>query len=287
MAYRLKPGKPMSTDLSRTVRRQVKKALDELGDASEPLEGLHEVRKRIKKVRAMLRLVRDGLGHDYRKYNRRLREVAHRLSVPRDAEASLEMLTSVRRHYPQLLTETMERSVRHGLAPKKRGAAARIRPGELRRTLLAAASHLPRAVRRSSTPSVVSDGMSDSYRRARRAMRKAQEAPEDLRFHAWRRRVKDHWYQVRLFEAVHPQARRRSRMLKRLEKELGDEHNLVLLRTTLLESPSTFGDERVIAIVLGCIEKYQATLRRSALRLGERLFREQSLGFGKWLEAMR
>ena len=46
----------------------------------------------------------------------------------------------------------------------------------------------------------------------------------------------------------------------------------IILITTLLHTPSAFGDERATAIVLGCIAKYQATLRKRALKLGRRLF---------------
>jgi hypothetical protein len=49
---------------------------------------------------------------------------------------------------------------------------------------------------------------------------------------------------------------------------LGDDHNLVLLRTTILDAPGRYGDECATAVVLGCVEKYHATLRRRALKAG-------------------
>ena len=127
-------------------------------------------------------------------------------------------------------------------------------------------------VRRAADSAAIDAGLASGYSRARQALRSVKRAPEDLSFHAWRRRVKDHWYHLRLVEAVHPATRARIRLLKRLEKWLGDDHNLVMLRATLLEAPSRFGDERAMAIVLGCLEKYEATLRKQALEMGERLF---------------
>ena len=91
-------------------------------------------------------------------------------------------------------------------------------------------------------------------------------------FHAWRRRVKDHAYHVRLFESLHPTPRARARNLKRLETWLGDDHNLALLRAAILGVPDTFGEARTTALVLGCIVKAQASLRQKALTLGRRLF---------------
>jgi hypothetical protein len=131
---------------------------------------------------------------------------------------------------------------------------------------------LPPRLHQAAHRAAIRAGLMGGYRDARDAMRCVQASPGDLNFHAWRRRVKDHWYHMRLLDAVQPGTRPRARQLKRLETWLGDDHNLVLLRTTVVESPSRFGDERTTAIILGCTEKYQATLRRRALKAGLRLF---------------
>jgi hypothetical protein len=96
--------------------------------------------------------------------------------------------------------------------------------------------------------------------------------PENRPFHTWRRRVKDHWYHMRLLEALTGRAQVRTRRLKQLETWLGDDHNLVMLRATILEAPARFGDERMTAVVLGCAAKYETTLRRRALKSGRQLF---------------
>jgi hypothetical protein len=123
--------------------------------------------------------------------------------------------------------------------------------------------------------------MTRGYRRARKAMVRVQRNPEDAGFHAWRRRVKDHWYQVRLLEGLTPAAHARARRLKRLETLLGNDHNLVLLRTTILNTRARFGRDRATVLVLGCIATYQATLRGRALRLGHRLFSRRPKVFRK------
>ena len=146
---------------------------------------------------------------------------------------------------------------------------------------------MPRRVRRAADPAVVRSGVIQGYSRARKAMRSVKTTPEDAGFHAWRRHVKDHWYHVRLLEGVHPPVGTRVRLLNRLERWLGADHNLVLLRATLLSAPSTFGDERATAVVLGCIEKYQAALRRRALNLGGRLFAFKPRAFGKSIQPAR
>jgi CHAD domain-containing protein len=272
MAYRLKAGHSAGKQLARIVRKEFEHAVGEMGDAEGRTEAVHDVRKRVKKIRAVLRLLRSPLGRDYRIHSRRLRTVAHRLSALRDADAAIEVMASVRRHYPALVTRTMFDAVRRGLTPRERGAVSRLRPTQIRRELRRSVAAVSRSVRRAADAAAIDAGLARGYSRARQALRCVKRAPEDLGFHAWRRRVKDHWYHLRLVEAVHPAARARVRLLQRLEKWLGDDHNLVLLRATLLEAPSRFGDEHATAIVLGCLEKYEATLRKRALKLGERLF---------------
>jgi CHAD domain-containing protein len=273
MAFRLKTGRSPRKQFARIVRKELERAADEMQQATHQIDAVHSARKRVKKIRAILHLLRSSLGPAYRTYNGQLRTVAHQLSAPRDADAALETMRAVHAHYPRLVTRALFNTVRQGLTPKHRGAARRLNPTRLQRELRHAAKALPRRVRRAANPPTIEAGITQGYSRARRAMGDVKATPEDVCFHAWRRRVKDHWYQVRLLEAVHPRVRLRIRRLKQLEQWLGNDHNLVLLRATLLDEPSAFGDERHIAILLGCVEKYQATLRKRALRLGERLFK--------------
>src|SRR6266567_8833517 len=70
MAYRLERDESVPQALRRIAREQLASAADELGKrGSKRAEGIHEARKSIKKVRAVLRLVRQELGNTYRKEN--------------------------------------------------------------------------------------------------------------------------------------------------------------------------------------------------------------------------
>ena len=104
---------------------------------------------------------------------------------------------------------------------------------------------------------------------------------EDVRFHEWRRRVKNHWYQMRLVEGINGKAHRRVRRLKQLQEWLGDDHNLVVLRSAILEAPHQFGQARAVAAILGCIEAHLAALRRRAVRRGGQLFARKPASFRK------
>jgi hypothetical protein len=64
----------------------------------------------------------------------------------------------------------------------------------------------------------------------------------------------------------------------------GDDHNLVVLRATILEAPARFGDERMTAGVLGCMAKYQTTLRRRALKCEDQLFASTPTAFSAQID---
>jgi CHAD domain-containing protein len=291
MAYRLRPGKQARKQLSRIVAKELGRVADALRRSPPPDEAVHDARKRVKKIRAILRLLRSSLGTDYRRHNDRLRAVAHQLSAIRDADALIEMMNHVRRHYPTIVTPAVFAAVRQGLRSKKRGTKARShsdrRWPRLLREVKRSARALPPRIRETTRVAAIRRGLLRGYRDARDTMRAVQADPADLAFHAWRRRVKDHWYHIRLLDSVQPSTRARARQLKRLETWLGDDHNLVLLRTTILEAPSRFGDERTTAIVLGCMEKYQATLRRRAATSGKALFTRKPRLFARSLAKMR
>jgi CHAD domain-containing protein len=104
---------------------------------------------------------------------------------------------------------------------------------------------------------------------------------DDALFHAWRRRVKDHWYQMRLLDGLHRRASSRVKRLGQLQDWLGDDHNLVLLRAALLAQPHQFGAARGVAAILGCIDKRLSTLRERSVRRGRRLFARKPSSFQK------
>jgi hypothetical protein len=290
VAYRLKKGKSAPKAVSRVVIQEFEKALSEMGGNAESnqAEVVHEARKHIKKIRAVLRMFQKDLGKDYDRQNGRLRTVAHQLSSLRDADASVETMESVRARYPRLVNASILAGVQRGLQSRRRATAARVDPEHLvprvERTLKQSAKEMPKRIQQVGGRAAMSAGIIRGYRRARKALARVHATPDDRLFHVWRRRLKDHWYHVRLLEGLNGRAAIRVRTLNRLETWLGDDHNLVLLRRTILKNPARFGDEKATALVLGCVAKFQASLRRRALRLGDRAFAQKPRLFRKSVE---
>jgi CHAD domain-containing protein len=247
---------------------------------------VHEVRKHVKKVRAVLRLLEASLGKAYHSLNGGLRRASRRLSVLRDADASLETLEKLRVRYPRVLTASIIRSLDRALKADKQRAQSRVPrllPGVVR-TLTRSTRTVPRRIRKAAGRDAMRAGMRRAYRRAREAMTLALEQNDDEGLHRWRRRVKDHWYHMRLLKGVNGRISARVRGLKQLETWLGDHHNLVVLHRQILNAPARFGDQRTVAAVLGCIEERRLVLQRRACERGSRLFAARPARFRRQID---
>jgi hypothetical protein len=100
-------------------------------------------------------------------------------------------------------------------------------------------------------------------------MQKWREHGRSETFHAWRKRVKTVWYVMRLLQG-RIRLGRQVADLKRLETWLGEDHYLTVLRTRILSADGAASAVRLKALV----EREQNALRRKALSLGSRRFRQ-------------
>jgi hypothetical protein len=222
----------------------------------------------------VLRLLHDALGSDYDTHNAALRDVAHGISRLRDADALRETFDALHARYAHVIAPEVARRIDAELdAEARRRAESSLR---LRRaathTLASGRDEVIEAVTRAAGRHAVRDGLERSYRRARMAVpvNGVDAGPAEL--HLWRRRVKDVWYQVRLFDHIASDARALARTLKKLEKTLGDDHNLTCLRDAIAAGPERYGDAADVAVVLGCIAERQRALRERAFRIGPPMF---------------
>jgi CHAD domain-containing protein len=115
-----------------------------------------------------------------------------------------------------------------------------------------------------------------TYRQSRKAMDRARKHPRSENFHEWRKRAKDHWYHVRLFENLWPQEiQDYEKKLKELEEYLGEDHNLVVLQERVLSTPSFYGREKDIQLFEALVDKYQKKLRDDAFAVGAEIYKDK------------
>lgn len=281
MAFRLK-HRAIARELRRLVRNELDAAIKRL-EAVTGEPDIHRVRKSIKKVRAIVKLLRAPLGSSYATENARLRAAGVALAPLRDADAMLQTVEALCERYPNALVPALKEDISHELQRRRRDVRRRSRAmtGQALRKLELSRETLPGRIADAGEWPSVRSGLVRVYKRSRSTLADLKVQSSPVAFHAWRRRVKEHWYHVRLFEAQRSEPRARARRLKELESALGDAHNLALLGKILREKPDRFGGGRTTAIMLGYIEKRQRALRRQALMVGHRMFASKPKKFGK------
>jgi CHAD domain-containing protein len=285
MAYRLEPGESVREGLRRIAREELARAGAGLLEATarERDGAIHEARKSIKKVRAILRLMRGELGRAFGIENRRLRDVGRRLSVYRDGAVMIETLDRLAGFRPDERSAAELAAIRRGLVRNQRrqrlGDAMTSAIDRAARELLAVEARIDRWRLVMDGPVALAPGMDTAYRGGRARLADARRHARPELCHEWRKRVKDHWYHLRLLESRwNPAIRARERSLKELETWLGEHHNLEVLAARLeadRRKPREAGRCREL------IGEMQRGLRAKALELGERLYREPPAEFAK------
>ncbi len=279
MAYHLKRGEAVPEGIRRVVRDELESASGLLGKANgrNRDEAVHEARKSVKKVRAVLRLMSGELGPVAADENRRLRNLAGKLSALRDTAVMVETFDGLRPHLGADLDAAMLDGIHARLLKAKQQATSGALKGESLKkmgdALKQAAKRVNKWPLRRDGFTAIAPGLGKTFRRGRKALDTAREDPEPANYHEWRKRVKDHWYHIRLLEDAWTDVLPAyEKSLKDLETWLGDDHNLVVLRDQLVAWGDAAGDAKQIGKVLDGIDRRQKELRDSAVSLGERIY---------------
>src|SRR5437016_4857690 len=121
MAYHLVLGESVPENIKRIAREQIEDAIGQLRvkNRAKRDEAIHEARKNVKKVRAVMRLVRSELGDAYSPQNNRLREAGQKLSQLRDAGALIGAFDQIKDRYRKRLGRKAVTAIRLGLLDRK------------------------------------------------------------------------------------------------------------------------------------------------------------------------
>jgi CHAD domain-containing protein len=282
MAFRLKLNEPVDKGFRRIGLEQITRAERQLeGATSGSATAIHETRKSLKRVRALLRLFRTGLGETtFRQENARFRDIGAMLSPARDSQVLIQTA---------LKLETLPGQVSNaGLAAFKKmlqedGAENPTVPddviAEALEKLLKSAKGFRRLKVGDGGFDIVEGGLKRSYGKALKNFNAAYASPHDEAFHDWRKTVQQHWRHMALVSRAWPEHFAcRVAAARALSQLLGDDHDLAMLRVHL----STLPPARLPAMHVSEIERLvtarQQELRAEAAPRGKQLFVEGAKG---------
>lgn len=278
-AYRWSPSAEPADELRRLARAQVDRAVGEL-DLDDRDVAVHQIRKRCKKLRALLRLVRPVAGELYAAENPTIRDLARTLSDVRDDTVANETFGRLVDHGHDLLEPDAVLAVREGLTPEAVDVADREAALEhAREQLVALLTRIEVDWTLASDVAgadAVVDGFVRSYARGRSELADTLDAPTTDALHDWRKRVKDHGHHCRLLRLVWPPVLTlRAEVLNDLGDLLGEDHDLAILRDRLHADPDRYGGEVAVAATSALIARRRTERQEAAVTLGRRIYADR------------
>lgn len=295
MKYEVKVHGRIGSRLQRVAESELAAAIAQLEaiGRNDVVHATHETRKHLKKLRALLSLLRSALGAAAAKpAATALRDAGRCLRSLRDAHVLVRALDVLRQrscetrhpaiiaHARRLLVAAEQRAharcLRDGTAPEViatlREVLKNLREWELSAFRWKDAR---RAIRR-------------SYRRARQAHHAVVRQPTDTRLHTWRKRLKELLYHARLLRPADPAFMDLLiQELKVLTEFLGDDRDLALLRAVLRRHRARLQRPRQFTALIGMLDLRCRELRRAALDLGAHLLAESPAAFARELDGRR
>ncbi|KAA5542570.1 CHAD domain-containing protein [Roseiconus nitratireducens] len=279
MAFRIKRGESSQDALRRIACEQIDKGIAEVDDDELNVhDTVHQVRKRCKKLRGLLRLFRPSLGKIYDQENVTFRDAARSLSAIRDAASVLGTYDGLLDHYASQVHRPAFASIRRTLTSQLR----ELDEQETEQRLKAFRAIFVETRQRAASWKLddhgfqaIRGGLKKTYGRARDRLDDVRDDPTVEQLHQLRKRCKYHWYHIRLLKPVWPaMLSRHASQLSDLADLLGDDHDLAIFRGMVSSDPETFGSAEDIQALNGLIDQRRKRLQRQAIPLAGRLLAE-------------
>jgi CHAD domain-containing protein len=250
-------------------------------------EAVHEVRKALKRWRALLRLLARPLGEQADQMRAEARELMRALSGARDAQSALDALADLRKADVPFSETSMKTIVGRMTAVRdaaEKMAFSKEMRDRLSRYLDFATLSLERWPLNAINFDAVADGLIATYRRARQLVPENWVETDAEHLHDLRRRVVEHGHQMGLIEPLWPRLGKVwAEEAQRLRNRLGACQDLaVLANLTAPHQPLARWRSRLAPV----IEERRAAHLKTAARLAGRLFAEKPKAFRRRVAAL-
>ena len=270
MPFCLRSTESIADGLRRLAREELSSISRHLDGAAPPRDdAIHEIRKSVKKTRAILQVVGADNGRGLAKSAKHLHAISRRLSALRDADVMLETLRTLRIKDRGILNGRCFARVHRRLSSHKKSAMKAARRKGTWRRVGQSIRKIRQDVKHWKPKHPQFGSLAASIRlaheRGRTAMARARKGQQAADFHEWRKQIKALWYELRLVEGSGPRIRRDVTALHRAEAWLGNEHDVVVLCDELSKEVPQ-GDSRIDLDRVRLVgDRYQCELRTKAL----------------------
>jgi CHAD domain-containing protein len=277
MSYRFRLSERIGDGVRRIGLEQIEIAKAKLTSREDAATAIHDTRRCLKRLRALLRLIQPGLDEGaFRREAGRLSGIGKLLAGARDLDVMRQTLTKLDGKFGEMPSGTAQR-LDEVLARKARLNHKTRANG--RREALQRLAQSQRFFAGKAMGAVELDhaleGLGYAYRKARKAFRHAYADPSDEAFHALRKRVQLHWRHMALLSRGWPEAlSARASEAKELSRLLGEDHDYSILLELAKQPDAGALEAGDLAALRAVCTACQTELRAAAKPRGERLLAE-------------
>ncbi len=237
----LKNRESADEDIKRILDEQIDNAISRLetGFDDDFDESIHEARKCVKRIRAVLRLIRDDIGSDkYRKENFFFRDINRNMSDIRSITVNIETLAKLDSDdsldYKTLIGHFtgLKQKIIYKLCVEEN------RQAETLEMLRRGRKRTGRILIKNKDFEILFLGLIRVFNQCLRSMNMAKNDPTAINLHEFRKKVKYLYYQSQVLEPVLPEkAVSVTPKLDKLADYLGEDHDLAELGDSLRGNP--------------------------------------------------
>ncbi len=291
MAYRFETGEDVGAGFRRIADEQFAKILRRFKMDREGETTIHEARKSLKRLKALLKLVRQGLGKkDYRREYDTIRDAGRLLSGARDFEVMPATLASLKAASGDL-DKVGAGQVAAAIARAKRDFE---QTWDRDKAIDAAVGELKASAKRFATVAldddfeVLAKGAGKCLSVLRAQGEHALSTGHDEDFHEWRKSAQLHWRHLRLLSPVWPELiAARIDVTRSLADVLGYDHDLAVLAKFAETVPENRLDKARRAGLETSVKQRQEALRDEARAYAGLLIIDEPARFSRQLMAYR
>ncbi len=293
-SLQLGESEPLGVGVKRVTMEQLERAAMGFVDGTDGVGvAVHESRKSIKRVRAMLRLIKGELSRRVFDFeNSSLRDTGRLLAEIRSGQGTLNAVLSIQDLYGDLLAEgtfsemVQRLTVRRDLTELK-AVEDPVLIGRVVRSLERAYHRYGSWPTDPDARDVYGMGIRDSYRaiepglghtytRGRHTMAAAYMRSGPGQFHEWRKKVKDLRHQMEFLAPLWPEVVVGTAMtLDRLGNILGEDNDLAELVSVLAGRPDLCPNPRERSLFRALAAQRRSELQTAAEILGRRVYAER------------
>ena len=287
MTYRLQAHESVPKGIKRIATEQIEKAIDELTAIDElgVDEAVHQARKRLKKTRAVIRLVRDRLGKkNYKQENTRFRDLGRSLANLRDSNVLIETLDNLTAHFADTIAPETFVDIRRELRVNYRQEYQRILERgvimSVTNKLKDAKNEIDNWAIASNSWSAIDSSLQRVYKRGNKGLQTAISEPTTENLHDWRKRVKYLRYQLRIIRSIWSgPIKEWVEQTHDLSDYLGEDHDLAVLKQFILSQPERFDRQNKLETLTALIDRRREVLQSAAIFLGRKIYTEKPTNF--------